>query len=58
MRFSFDNTTPQAVIQRMIKELNNRNLARMVNLELSESKLVVTIRKLGCEAYPIVKTKI
>ncbi|ETW96884.1 MAG: hypothetical protein ETSY1_24860 [Candidatus Entotheonella factor] len=23
MRFSFDNTTPQAVIQRMIKELKN-----------------------------------
>ncbi|ETW98642.1 MAG: hypothetical protein ETSY2_42490 [Candidatus Entotheonella gemina] len=48
MHFSFNNTTPQVVIQRMIKELKNRKLERMVNFDLTESKLIVTIRKLGC----------
>lgn len=48
MRFSFDNnTTPQAVIERMTDELKKQGLTQIVRFNLSESELVVTIRKLG-----------
>lgn len=47
MRFSFDNTTPQEVIQRMTKELKTRELDKRVTFDLSKTELVVTIRRLG-----------
>ncbi len=47
MNFSFEDTTPQEVIQRLTDGLEDRGLGRLVNFDLSESELVVTIRKLG-----------
>ncbi len=47
MHFSFEDTTPQAVIQRMTDGLEERGLGRLVKFDLSASELVVTIRKLG-----------
>ncbi len=47
MHFSFEDTTPEVVIECLTDELENRELGQLVSFDLSESELVVTIRKMG-----------
>ncbi|WP_141735360.1 hypothetical protein [Oligoflexus tunisiensis] len=47
MQIQFSENDPQAVIQKLQDAMGGRQLAKMVNFDMSGNEMIVTISKLG-----------